>query len=196
MKPVIGRVRPKIQANPVATPVVAPAPALAPTGLPKPKVAPQKVEDPALAEARVAVENYELQRRMLNEMREDWEKNYPEAYLARQDILRQEDLVTDAIAKAKPLIAAIKQTIGEFKATRKFKKAHYDEKEVTQILSSLENRLEVFEEMISSGIVDAIGLNREATIAWFAQRPGYAEAFHPAFKEEQEDTCAVTTPKL
>lgn len=193
MKPVIGRVR--VQPKLAALKIEAPAPKPEPTGLPKPKVA-QRVEDPALATAKAAVENFELQKRMLDEMREDWEKNYPEANQARQDIMHQEDLVVAAINKAKPLIAAIKQTIGDFKATRKFKKAHYDEKEVTQILSTLENRLDIFEEMLQSGIVEALGLNRDATIAWFAQRPGYAEAFHPAFKEEEEDTCAVSIPKL
>lgn len=190
MKPVIGRVRVQPKVAPKAA-----APAPEPTGLPKPKVA-QKVEDPALAAAKAAVENFEIQKRVLIEMREDWEKNYPEANQARQDILRQEDLVVDAINKAKPLIASVKQTIGDFKATRKFKKAHWDEKEITQILSTLENRLDIFEEMLSSGIVEALSLNREATIAWFAQRPGYTEAFQPAFKEEQEDTCAVSVPKI
>lgn len=189
-KPIIGNMR---RANP--KPAV-PASKPEPTGLPKPIAAPQKQEDPNVAAAKAAVENFEIQRRVLSEMKEDWEKNFPEANVARQNIMKQEDLVTDAIAKAKPLIAKVKQSIGEFTAQRKFSKARYDDEEVTRILATLENRLQVFDEMLSSGIVTAVGLNREAALAWFAQRPAYAEAFQPAFKDVEEQTCAVSVPKV
>jgi hypothetical protein len=192
VKPAIGIVR---RANPKPAPE-APAAKPEPKGLPKPIAAPQRQEDPDVAAAKAAVENFEVQRRVLGEMKEDWEKNFPEANQARQDILRQEDVVMDAIAKAKPLIAKIKQSIGEFTAQRKYSKPRYDDEEVTKILASLENRLEVFDEMLSSGIVSAIGLNREAALAWFAQRPTYAEAFQPAFKDTEEQTCAVSVPKF
>jgi hypothetical protein len=194
VKPVIGNVH---RANPKPAPqAVAPAPKPEPKGLPKPIAAPQKQEDPDVVAARAAVENFEVQRRVLREMKEDWERNYPEANQARQDILRQEDLVTDAVAKAKPLIAKVKQSIGEFTAQRKFSKAHYDEEEVTKVLTTLENRLAIFDEMLSSGIVSGVGLNQAAALAWFAQRPDYAEAFQPAFKDEAEMTCAVSVPKI
>jgi len=190
--------RPKVVQAKQPAPAVVPKkvePKSPPVGLPKPVVTPKQA-DPDLALAQAAVENYELQKRLLEEMKEDWDKNFPEAYLARQDILQQQDIVVEAINKAKPLIAKIKQSIGDFVATRKYSKARYDEKEVTQILSTLENRLEVFGEMLESGIVEAIGLNDAATIAWFAQRPGYAESFKTAFKDREEQTCAVTTPKI
>lgn len=192
MKPVIGRVQHRAQPKP---PPAAPPPKAEPTGLPKPKVA-TKTEDPAVALAKAAVENYENQKRMLTEMKEDWEKNFPEANVAQQEILRQEDIVSEAISKAKPLVAAVKQTIGDFKATRKFDRAHYDETEILQILSTLEQRLEIFEEMLQSGIIESLSMNRDATIAWFAQRPAFSEPFSPAFKEEKEATCAVSVPKF
>jgi len=193
VKPAIGNVK---RANPKPAPQAVAVPKPEPTGLPKPVAAPQRREDPDVVAARAAVENFELQRRMLVEMKEDWEKNFPEANIAKQEIMRQEDIVMEAVAKAKPLIAKIKQSIGDFKAQPKFSKARYDDEEVTRILATLENRLQVFDEMLTSGIVSAIGLNREAALAWFAQRPGYAEAFQPAFKDVEEMTCAVSVPKI
>lgn len=192
-KLVIGNVR---RANPKHAPQEEAAPVKpAPKGLPKPIAAPQQ-ENPDVIAAKRAVENFELQHRLLAEMKEDWERNFPEASLAQKDILAQEDAVTSAIDKAKPLIAKVKQSIGEFKATRKWSKAHYDEEGVTRVLTSLENRLEVLDEMLSSGIVSTIGLNQTAALAWFAQRPQYSEAFQPAFKAEVETTTAVTVPKI
>jgi hypothetical protein len=166
-----------------------------PVGLPKPKVHP-KPTDFSLLNAQTAVEEYEIQRRVLDEMREDWESNFPEASLARNSVLQQEDLVREAIAKAHALVAIAKKTVGDFVATPKWSKPHYDEAEVTRILSSLSNRLEVFEKMIDSGIVDAISLKKEAALAWFAQHPDLANSFQSAFKDREEKTCAVSTPKI
>jgi hypothetical protein len=192
-KPTIGLITRKANPKPIPGTVAARP---EPSGLPKLSAAPQKQEDPDVRAAKAAVENFEVQRRVLKEMQEDWEDNYPEANQARQDVLRQEDIVTKAIADAKPLIAKVKQSIGDFAAQRKYSAPHYDEEEVTKVLSSLENRLEVFDAMLSSGIVSAIGLNREASLAWFAQRPDYASAFQTAFKDREEQTCAVTVPKI
>lgn len=192
-KPVIGIVK---RANPKPAPAAPAAPKPEPVGLPRPIAAPQRQEDPKVVAARAAVEIFEVQRRLLNEMRGDWESNFPEANIARQEILKQEDIVMDAITKAKSKVAEVKQSIGDFKAQPKFSKAHYDEEEVTKILSAMENRLDVFDAMLTSGIVAAIGLNREAALAWFAQHPAYAESFQPAFKESEEMTCAVSVPKI
>jgi hypothetical protein len=181
---------PKGQARPVPPQV-----ATVPTGLPKPKTTP-KPEDAELAAASQAVEEFENQRRLLMEMKEDWENNYPEASLAQQEVLRQQDIVMSAIAKAKPLVAQAKKTIGDFVAQRKWSKPHYDETEVTQILTTLPNRLEVFEHMVDSGIIAAVSLQREAALSWFAQRPDLAEAFQSAFRDKEEQTCAVTVPKI
>lgn len=191
-RPTIGLIR-KAAPKPIpGTAVAKPGP----SGLPKLSAAPQRQEDSDVAAAKAAVENFEVQRRVLGEMKEDWASNYPEANQAHQDVLRQEDLVMQAIADAKPLVAKIKQSIGDFAAQRKYSKPGYDEEEVTKILASLENRLEIFDEMLSSGIVSAIGLDREASLAWFAQRPKYAEAFQSAFRNAAELTCAVTVPKI
>lgn len=165
-----------------------------PVGLPQPKAAP--MEEPDVALAKAAVDNFSNQRRMLLEMKEDWENNFPEARQAYQDILRQEDATKEALASAKALVAIAKKTVGEFIASRKFSKAHYDEEETTKILASLENRAAVIDEMMSCGVIDAIGLNRDVALAWFAQRPSYEKVFEPAFRDKQEMTCAVTTPKL
>jgi hypothetical protein len=174
---------------------VASKPVREPTGLPKPRPA-EKEENPKLALAKKAVEEFENQRRMLSEMKEDWASNFPEANEAYQDILQQEDLVVETIAAAKVLVAEVKTSVGEFKATRKFEKPHYDSKELKNILASLEDRATVLEDLFDSGIISSIELNREASIAWFAQRPTYSDTFESAFKEKNEKTCAVSVPKI
>jgi len=174
---------------------VAPKPVREPKGLPKPKSR-VKEETPGHALAEKAVEEFENQRRVLSEMKEDWAANFPEANEAYQDILRQEDVVMEALSAAKVLVAEIKTSIGEFKATRKFEKPHYDKKEVKNILASLENKVAILEDLFESGIVSSVEFDREASLAWFAQRPSYSEIFKPAFTEENEKSCAVSVPKI
>lgn len=172
-----------------------PKPAGKPTGLPKPRAKP-KSENPALAKAQAAVQEFETQRRVLIEMKQDWDVNFPEAKLALDDIKRQEDVVVDSIKKAKPLVAKAKETVGDFKAQRKYSKPMYDPEEVTKLVRDLEEGLGIFEELLDAGVVRVIDLDKDAAVAWFAQRPQYAELFQPAFKEEQEMTTAVTVPKI
>lgn len=167
-----------------------------PTGLPKPRAKPKKKESAAKGAAQEAVQEYETQRRVLNEMREQWDDNFPEARLAKEDILRQEDFVEDTIKKAKPLVSAAKETVGEFIAKRKFSKPHYDTEAVTKLLGEFENGPEIFGAMLEAGIIKVVDLQREAAVAWFAQNPEMAEAFVDAFCEEAEMTTAVTVPKL
>jgi len=167
-----------------------------PAGLPKPRAKPKPDVNADLASAQRAVQEFETQHRMLVEMKQDWDNNFPEARLALEDIRRQEDMVQDAIKKAKPLVAKCKETVGDFKAQRKFSKPHYDPEEVTRLVTELENGLVIFEEMLDSGIVKVIDLDKDAALAWFAQRPDYSEAFNSAFKPEEEMTTAVTVPKV
>lgn len=168
-----------------------------PAGLPKPRAKPKTPpENKALAEAQKAVGEFEIQHRMLSEMKQDWEENFPEARLALDDIKRQEDVVMEAIKRAKPLVAQCKEAIGDFKIQRKYSKPHYDPVEVTRLVSELEDGLQIFEDMLKSGIVKVIDLESSAALAWFAQRPDYSEVFQSAFKPEEELTTAVSVPKV
>jgi hypothetical protein len=165
-----------------------------PKGLPKPK--PEAEAVTPLSKAKKAVEEYEVQRRMLEEMQRDWETNFPEALLAQRDILEQEDRVHDAIKLAKPLVAQAKESVGPFKAQRKFSKPHYDAEEVTRIVASHEKGLKIFKEMLDDGVVNTIDLDKHVVLPWVAQRPEYSKVLEPAFRDEEEMTTAVTVPKL
>ena len=166
-----------------------------PTGLPSPKSV-TSTDSPVIAAAKSAVSEYEVQRRMLTEMSEEWEGNFPEANLARKDLLVQEDAVISSIKAAKPLVAAAGETVGDFLAQPKSQKAQYDEKEVTKLLGTFEDGPQIFMEMLDSGIIKVVSLERDAAIAWFAQHPAYAEAFQEAWIEEMSMTTSVTVPKL
>ena len=166
-----------------------------PAGLPKPRAKPKK-ENVHLEAARDAVQEFETQHRLLLEMRKDWLTNFPEARLAQEDILLQEDSVADAVKSAKPLVAKAKESVGDFIAKRKFSKPCYDPSVVTKLISELEDGLTILDEMMGDGIVKLIDLDKDAALAWFAQRPAYSEKFQDAFKEEKEMTTAVTVPKI
>jgi hypothetical protein len=166
-----------------------------PTGLPKPRVA-KKAENPAITAAESAVQAYEAERTVLDEMTSDWEQNFPEASVARQEIMQQQDKVASAISAAKFQVAQAKQSIGAFLASRCFSKPGYDEKELTKILSQLKDRAKIFDDMMNSGIIEHVSLNKEASIAWMAQRPNLSQVFQQAFKDSAELTCKVTVPKL
>lgn len=146
--------------------------------------------------ARLAVQAFTEQYELMMQMRREWEQSFPDAKLALDDVLMQQDVVKDAIQKAKPLVAAAKMTIGDFIAQRKWEKPHYDEEKLTGILASLENGGEVFAVLLQNGLVKSVVLQKEAAIAWLAQNPEYGAAFEDAFCEEKETTTAVTVPKV
>lgn len=147
-------------------------------------------------QAKQAVKEFEVQRRMLDDMRRDWEDNYPEASLARRDVLEQEDRVENAVKIAKPLVAAAKEDVGDFKAKRKFSSPKYDAAEVARIVAQHEAGLTILKEMLDDGVVKVIDLDKDHAIAWFAQRPSFSEVFQSAFREKEEMTTAVTVPKF
>ena len=166
-----------------------------PTGLPKPRN-PIKPPSSKKQAAAAAVKEYEVQRRVYDDMQEQWGQDYPEASEARESLLRQEDAVHEAIKIAKPLVAAGNATVGDFTVQSKTKKAHYDEEAITSTLGGLVEGGDIFIEMVESGAIKKVSLNRDAATAFFAQRPHYAEAFGDSWRKEEPDTAAVTVPKL
>ena len=170
-------------------------PQVSPTARVQPRpaaVAPKDSKE--VAAARKAVEDYERQVTLLHHMEADWEQAFPEAHQGLEDVKRQEDLVVQTIKKAKPLIAAAKMSIGDFALERKWAKAHYDEEEIARILAKANP--DIVMSLLKEGVIAGLSLEREAAIAWFAQRPPFAKVVQPAFREEAEMTSAVTVPKL
>jgi hypothetical protein len=187
---------------PVLRPPPKPAAYAVPPVRVMPKAAPKgpKKEDPAkalkVAAAKAAVAAFEHQLNVLHKMRQDWEAQFPEANQALENVKKQEDIVNQSINTAKPLVAEAKMSIGKFIAQRKWKKAHYDEEEILQILLGLEEAPQVFEEMLRAGILKKLVLDRETSIAWSAQNPAYGQLIEGAFKQDQEQETAVTVPKI
>jgi hypothetical protein len=147
--------------------------------------------------AEAAVITYEGERQLLEEMQEAFTQDFPDAHAALMAIKKQEDIVLEAINKAHPLVQAAKETIGDFKCTRKFAAASYDPVEVTKLLSTdEEQRSSIVDALFEAGVVKKIELHKDAMTSFTAQHPDYAEYFQVAWKEKTEKTAAVTTPKL
>ena len=160
----------------------------------KPKAG--KLANSAMAHAKEAVALFETELESLQRLRGSFEAEYPDAVQALQNIKLQEDAVVDSIARAKPLVAKAGVTVGDFKCQKKFSKAHYDPDIVTKIVSEADNAGEVFEMFVAAGLIKKLDIDKDSTVAYFAQNPELAEAFVDAWKDKTEMTPSITVPKL
>lgn len=164
-----------------------------PQGLPKPEGA--TAEESARKRAEKLVGVFESQLSLLQQMQQEWEAKFPDAKDELGHVKQQEDEVDDCCAKAKVAVAAAKTTVGDFRAKRKFAKAHYDPEMVADISRRSSDVEQVLLMLIRDNVVDKISFNKDAALAWFAQRPAYSQMFHDAFRPEAEMTTAVSVPK-
>lgn len=165
----------------------------APTGLPKPQGATQ--EENARKRAEKFVRLFENQLSVFHQMQHEWGANHPEAKAALGHVKTQEDEVDSCCAKAKSAVSAAKTTIGDFRAKRKFRSAHYDSEEVARVSRQSSDVEQVLLMLIRDGVVTNITLDNQSALAWFAQRPQYSQMFHSAYRPKEEMTTAVTVPK-
>lgn len=154
-----------------------------------------KAQKQTVAElAQHAVDAYEEERQLLEEMQSDFEEKFPKAVEFLQNIKHQEDVVNSAIASAKSLVSQAGETVGDFVCKRKYSKPRYSDEDFTKMVGQAEDG-ETVVELINGGHVKKIALADSAT-AWFASHPQAAEAYQDAWKDKQELTAAVTVPKL
>lgn len=160
------------------------------------KVGTTKQTDPAVQEAEQAVQTFLDEAERLNQMNDDFRQSFPDAYAALQEIKQQEDVVQEAIARAHPLVQQAKQDIGPFVCQRKFKKAHYDDKEFLNLTAELDDAdAQLLLTMVKEGHVKKISLN-DSVNGFFAQNPDVAKHYQEAWRERAEMTPAVTVPKV
>jgi len=145
--------------------------------------------------AKDAVAAYERELSVLEEMRESFKTEFPDAFEALQSIMRQEDVVAEKVKEAHSLVQQSKETVGDFKLQRKFKAARYDDEAVTRLVGEDEKAARVLPELIKAGAVKKISLDNQAT-NFFATHPAEAELFKTAWRDRQEMTPAVTDPKF
>jgi len=156
----------------------------------------KQAADPTVQEAEQAVQTFLDEAARLNQMNDDFRQSFPDAFAALQEIKQQEDVVQEAIARAHPLVQQAKQDIGPFVCQRKFKKAHYDDKEFLTLTAELEDSdAQLLLDMVKEGHVKKITLSDSAT-GFFAQNPDVASHYQPAWRERAEMTPAVTVPKI
>jgi hypothetical protein len=154
---------------------------------------PKKVT--AAAAAQEAVDEYEEERSLLLDMKASFRTDFPDANVALQNIMRQEDLVQDKIKAAIPLIRDARQDVGDFKCQIKRSTPNYDDKEFASLVTGLEEGGDVLIELLEEGYVKVLKLD-PSVANYFAQHPQLAEHFKSAWRDAQELTPAVTAPKL
>ena len=152
-------------------------------------------KDAVKDKATKAVRAYEEQHGTLHEMEESWRDDFPDALEARNNILEQQDIVQEAINKAKPLVAAAGVTIGDFKCVQKFSQPHYDDAEVTKLLCNDEYGAETILHMIQEGVA-TLSLDKTQIAVWVARNPRVEATIQSAWREKAPMKPAVTTPKL
>lgn len=144
--------------------------------------------------AYIAVETFEKEYKELLGMQKDFKEEFPEASRALDSILRQEDLVRQAIQDAHSLVQLEKTTIGPFKCSRRWTKACYDSTKFTEIIPEFENGGDCLIDLIEIGLAKVV---LESGFTEYAvQNPDVAKSFEDAWKEKTEKTPAVTSPKI
>ena len=154
---------------------------------------PRKVDN--LAAAQEAVNAFEEERDRLHEMKKEFQEKFPDANAFLQDVMRQEDLVSDKIKMAVPLIRDARQNVGDFKCQIKRSSPHYDDKEFSQLVTEIEEGGTILIELLEGGYVKKLSLDSSAA-AYFAQHPDAAEHFQPSWKDAEDLTPAITVPKF
>jgi hypothetical protein len=160
---------------------------------PRKSSVPRKVD--TLAAAQKAVNVFEKERDRLYAMKDEFQEKFSDAHAFLQDIMRQEDLVSDKIKLAVPLIRDAQQDVGDFKCQLKRSLPHYDDQEFTQLATEIEEGGAILIELIEGGYVKKLSLDSSAA-AYFSQHPEAAEHFQSAWRDAKDLTPAITAPKI
>jgi hypothetical protein len=154
-----------------------------------------KKKTTALTLAQKAVNEFEVERSRLFEMKQEFQEQFPDAHEFLQEILRQEDLIADKIKLAIPLVRDAKQDVGGFKCQTKRSSPHYDDAEFSQLVTEIEEGGAILIELLEGGYVKKLSLDPSAA-AYFSQHPEAAAHFESSWREAEDMTPAVTAPKI
>jgi hypothetical protein len=137
--------------------------------------------------------------------RAGWQEDFPEASKALSAVKHLEDATEEAITRAKPLVAAAKQTVGPFKCSRKFSKAAYNSKAVLKcFLEAYQQGDEAEQGLLASALMDIIDrgmisdikIDKDVARILLAQSPDLTELLAPAWEDRRELSPSISVPKL
>lgn len=149
-----------------------------------------------LDDAKEAVCRFEDLHTELRQMREQFEEEFPEANESLENIKSHEDEVNSALDDAKIKVALAKTSVGDFECTRAFKQAGYDDKKLADVLFGLDDRAEVFDRLVTAGVIVGVKVDRGNAAAFAASNPKTAAPLSPAWEDKNELTPRVKTPKI
>jgi predicted Zn-dependent protease len=147
-------------------------------------------------QAKAAVSQFEEEYRALRDMRNEFSTQFPDAAEALAEIKAQEDRVAEAINHAKNQVAQAKVTIGEFLCKRAFSQPGYDDSQLTDIILNHPERDTLFSLLAQAGVITGLKTDRAAAAVFAAQNPQDGAPLQPAWKDKEELTPRVTTPKV
>jgi len=166
----------------------------------------EKEEQATLVQA--AAEAVEQAQELIDEThaaRAEWTEGFPEANKALKAVKRLEDTTQEAIMSAKPLVAAAKQTVGDFKCSRKFSTARYGTKAVLKCFLEAYKQgdeeeqmvlASAFMELIDRGMVVDLKIDKDVARILLAQNPDLTELLAPAWEDRKEMTPSISVPKI
>jgi len=156
--------------------------------------APEK-DNSALVKAREAVGEFESVRDDLEDMRDAFEENFPEASKEIHHIRQVEDEVLTLIDKAKLAVRDAKVSVGDFKLTRKFSRAGYDDKEFLDAIIRSKNKDLLFD-LVKTGVIASVKVDGESSRVYFERDEGAYRVVKDAWREKAELTPSVKVPKI
>ncbi len=145
--------------------------------------------------ATVAVDLVRTERRMLEDMVQEFSDKYPEAADCMHAVEQQQDKVGNLIADAIPLVREAKETIGDFKCSRAWRQAGYDDKKLIEIFGTAEG-INLCRALIQEGLITVVKTNRDGLVAYMAHHPDESKVLEDAWEKKIELTAKVTPPKL
>ena len=94
-----------------------------------------------------------------------------------------------------PLIREARCNIGDFKCQLKSSTPNYDSKAFAELVVELDDGGDVILELLQNGHIKKLELD-PSSANYFAQHPEAAEYFKEAWRDSQELTPAITSPKF
>lgn len=151
-----------------------------------------------LAAAQHAVEEYKKARDALEDLRAEFNQQYPDAAVFLRRVKEQEDAVVEQIKVASNAVRVADVSVGDFKLKPRNAQAQYAPDKVLEILLSLDDASlgETFKILVRRGAIKDVGIDLAAAPIVMQSDEGLFKLLQPAWVKETKMTSALSTPKF
>jgi hypothetical protein len=154
----------------------------------------EKAEERALTHAKDSVAVFHQTLEEWQQAQIGWEQQYPEAFAEKQHLDELEETVKKSADVAKNAVRDARQDVDDFRCQLKFSEPHYEGNKVLEIVIETDDYV-TLRNLAESGIIKNLTLDKDLADVWFERHPEEAKKFKHAWKDREEMTPAIFTPK-